>query len=226
MEEYLVSIKDLAKSYFEGDQESIIFQNINLDVKPGEQIAIMGPSGSGKSTLLNITSGLDEVTAGSVTIAGHNLSEMSLAQRTKFRRRNIGFIFQSFNLVQSLTALENVMLPLLMNGYSRSKAQKEAIKLLMHVNLDHRKNAYPNKLSGGEKQRVAIIRALIHHPQIVFADEPTGNLDRTSSEEVIRLMKELCKEFNQTMIIVTHDQSVAESCDRIYSLNGQLTEIV
>ncbi|MFX0062857.1 MAG: ABC transporter ATP-binding protein [Candidatus Hermodarchaeota archaeon] len=225
MEKCLVSIKNLAKSYFEGDRESIIFQNIDLDVKRGEQIAIMGPSGSGKSTLLNITSGLDEVTAGSVTIAGHNLSEMSLAQRTKFRRRNLGFIFQSFNLVQSLTALENVMLPLLMNGYSRSKAQKEAIELLMRVNLDHRKNAYPNKLSGGEKQRVAIIRALIHHPQIVFADEPTGNLDRTSSEEVIRLMKELCKEFNQTMIIVTHDQSVAESCDRIFSLNGQLTEI-
>ncbi len=225
MSEPILIIKGLAKSYFDGEEERSIFKNLSLEVKKGEQIAIMGSSGSGKTTLLNVMSGLDDATNGLVIIGTNRITEMGLSKRTKFRRRNVGFIFQSFNLVQSLSAIENVMLPLLMNGYSRSKGQKEAEILLKRVKLDHRKFAYPNKLSGGEKQRIAIIRALIHKPQIIFADEPTGNLDRSSSEEVIKLMDELCKEFKQTLVLVTHDKSIAQTCDRIFLLNGTLSEI-
>jgi len=225
MEKPIVSVSNLYKSYKEGTQENAILENINFDVKKGERISIMGPSGSGKTTLLNVLSGLDEVTKGSIIIKENDITNMSISQRTKFRRGNVGFIFQNYNLVQSLTAVENTMLPLLMNGFSRKKAIKEAEKMLELVDLIHRKNAFPNKLSGGEKQRVAIVRALIHHPSVIFADEPTGNLDRVTSRTITKIMDDLNKEFQQTMIIVTHDLEVTKVCDRSYHLNGHLKEI-
>jgi putative ABC transport system ATP-binding protein len=225
MGETILSAKGVWKSYREGGREISVLRGVDIDVSEGEQIGIMGPSGSGKTTFLNVASGLDDATKGRIYVAGLDLTSMSISQKTEFRRKNVGFIFQSFNLVQSLTTLENVMLPLLMNGYSRSQAEKEAEALLKRVQLSSRKDAYPNLLSGGEKQRAAIARALIHHPKIIFADEPTGNLDRETSRSVIQLMFELNKEYNQTMLIVTHDPNVVKSCDRVYFLNGQLKEL-
>ncbi len=221
----MLEARSVSKSYVEGDKEHVILQDISFSVRVGEQVAIMGPSGSGKTTLLNVLSGLDDVTSGTIFIGDEELTAMSQGQKTKFRRKNVGFVFQSFNLIQSMTALENAMIPLLMNGHSRSSASKKALEMLERVNLHHRKDAYPKHLSGGEKQRVAIVRALIHEPKIVFADEPTGSLDRATSEEIIALIRELNQEFNQTTIIVTHDPQVARSCQRIYHLNGTLKEI-
>ncbi len=221
----LIMVEKLWKVYKEGNKAHVILKDIELKVDEGEQIAIMGPSGSGKTTFLNVVSGLDDATKGKVIIDGNEITAMSIGQRTQFRRKNVGFIFQSFNLIKSMTALENVMLPLLMNGYSRSKAEKKAQELLERVNLLHRKNAYPKNLSGGEKQRVAIARALIHTPKIIFADEPTGSLDRATSAEIIKLIQTLHHEYKQTLMIVTHDPLVAKSCEKIYFLNGTLTEV-
>ncbi len=220
----MLNARNVTKTYQEGDVDHLILENISLSVLKGEQVAIMGPSGSGKTTLLNVLSGLDDVTSGTIIIDRKDLTAMSRHQRTKFRRKHVGFVFQSFNLIQSLTALENVMIPLLMNGHSRSSASKRASELLERINIGHRKNAHPKHLSGGEKQRVAIARALIHRPKIVFADEPTGSLDRATSEEIIALFKELNREFKQTVIMVTHDPMVARSCQRVYYLNGTLKE--
>ncbi len=225
MNEVAISVRDLWKSYKEGDKERVILQQINLDINEGERIAIMGPSGSGKTTLLNVLSGLDNPTRGSVIIDGQDITKLSIEKRAKFRRKNVGFIFQSFNLIKSMTTLENIMLPLLMNGHSRSKAKQQAEEYLKMVGLSHRKNAYPNRLSGGEKQRVAIARSLIHQPKIVFADEPTGNLDRPTSREIINIMENLSTQLNQTTIIVTHDSLVAKACKKVYFLNEQLKEI-
>lgn len=225
MSEALLSVKQLYKSYKEGNEVIHVLRDVNVDIMKGERVAIMGPSGTGKTTFLNIISGLDKPDKGTVIVAGNDLTTMSVAERTRFRRTHVGFVFQHFNLIHSMTALENVSLPLLMTGHSLKEAKKMAEQLLDRVGLLDRKDAYPHVLSGGERQRVAIARALIHRPTVVFADEPTGNLDRDHSEQVLRLMKELSDEFEQTMVIVTHDATVAKICDRIYHLNGQLKEV-
>ena len=198
-----------------------ILKGVNLEIKPGESLAIVGASGSGKSTLLGLLAGLDEVTSGDIIIDESNISHMSEDERASLRSEKVGFIFQSFQLLPSLTALENVMLPLELQSsrYSQDTAQN----LLMRVGLKDRQHHYPKQLSGGEQQRVAIARAFVTEPTILFADEPTGNLDKITGQNIIDLLFEINQEKKTTLVIVTHDEALAKHCDRCLTLeNGTL----
>ena len=200
-----------------------ILRPISFEVKSGESIAIIGASGSGKSTLLGLLAGLDEVTEGEIFLDGEALHTMNEEQRAILRGQKVGFIFQSFMLVQSLTALENVMLPAEIAGLSNPKAL--AMEILENVGLKHRAHHFPNQLSGGEQQRVAIARAFITSPKILFADEPTGNLDAKNSDKIESLLFEMNKEKGTTLVLVTHDNTLAEHCDRQLTMNaGELVE--
>lgn len=200
-----------------------ILQPISFEVKAGESIAIVGASGSGKSTLLSLLAGLDQVTDGEIFLDGEGLHQMDEEQRAQLRGEKVGFIFQSFMLVQSLTALENIMLPAEIAGVSNAKAL--ANELLQKVGLEHRAGHYPNQLSGGEQQRVAIARAFITNPKILFADEPTGNLDAANGEKVEALLFELNRNSSTTLVLVTHDNQLAQKCSRQLRMQaGQLTE--
>ena len=200
-----------------------ILRPISFEVKSGESIAIIGASGSGKSTLLGLLAGLDEVTEGEIFLDGEALHTMNEEQRAILRGQKVGFIFQSFMLVQSLTALENVMLPAEIAGLSNPKAL--AMDILENVGLKHRAHHFPNQLSGGEQQRVAIARAFITSPKILFADEPTGNLDAKNSDKIESLLFEMNKEKGTTLVLVTHDNTLAEHCDRQLTMNaGELVE--
>lgn len=200
-----------------------ILRPISFEVKSGESIAIIGASGSGKSTLLGLLAGLDEVTEGEIFLDGEALHTMNEEQRAILRGQKVGFIFQSFMLVQSLTALENVMLPAEMAGLNNPKAL--AMDILENVGLKHRAHHFPNQLSGGEQQRVAIARAFITSPKILFADEPTGNLDAKNSDKIESLLFEMNKEKGTTLVLVTHDNTLAEHCDRQLTMNaGELVE--
>ncbi|WP_293751713.1 ABC transporter ATP-binding protein [uncultured Paraglaciecola sp.] len=201
-----------------------ILKPISFEVKAGESVAIVGASGSGKSTLLSLLAGLDEVSEGEIYIDGQAMQNMDEEQRAQLRGAKVGFIFQSFMLVQSLTALENIMLPAEIAGHSDAK--KRALDILELVGLDHRGDHYPNQLSGGEQQRVAIARAFISQPKILFADEPTGNLDAANSEKIERLLFELNQNSNTTLILVTHDSVLAGKCERqLHMQAGELTEV-
>jgi putative ABC transport system ATP-binding protein len=200
-----------------------ILRPISFEVKSGESIAIIGASGSGKSTLLGLLAGLDQVTEGEIFLDGEGLHQMDEEQRAILRGNKVGFIFQSFMLVQSLTALENVMLPAEIAGLENPKAL--AIDILEQVGLKHRAHHFPNQLSGGEQQRVAIARAFITSPKILFADEPTGNLDAKNSEKIESLLFEMNREKGTTLVLVTHDNTLAEHCNRQLTMNaGELVE--
>jgi len=206
------------------DNEQIdILTGVNMEIKRGESLAIIGASGSGKSTLLGLLAGLDDATNGEILIEGQNISLMTEDERASLRSEKVGFIFQSFQLLPSLTALENVMLPLELQ--SRKTASTDAEQLLQRVGLNERQHHYPKQLSGGEQQRVAIARAFITQPTILFADEPTGNLDKLTGQTVIDLLFDMNRERNTTLIIVTHDEVLARHCDRCLTLqNGVLTQ--
>lgn len=200
-----------------------ILRPISFEVKSGESIAIIGASGSGKSTLLGLLAGLDQVTEGEIFLDGEALHSMTEEDRAILRGNKVGFIFQSFMLVQSLTALENVMLPAEIAGLDNPKAL--ALDILEQVGLKHRAHHFPNQLSGGEQQRVAIARAFITSPKILFADEPTGNLDAKNSEKIDALLFEMNREKGTTLVLVTHDNELAEHCDRQLTMNaGELVE--
>ena len=220
----MIETNNITKTVTTSEGSLQILQPISFQVKPGESIAIVGASGSGKSTLLSLLAGLDEVSAGEIFLDDAPLHTMDEEQRAQLRGAKVGFIFQSFMLVQSLTAIENVMLPAEIAGLSDPK--KRAQDILEQVGLSHRAHHYPNQLSGGEQQRVAIARAFIGQPKILFADEPTGNLDAANSEKIEDLLFELNREVGTTLVLVTHDNTLATKCDRQLRMQaGELTEI-
>jgi putative ABC transport system ATP-binding protein len=208
--------KDLEKTYHSGDRTLTVLRDVNLHVGEGDFIAILGPSGSGKTTLLGLLAGLDTPSRGSVHIAGTDLDPLSEDERARFRRDTVGFVFQSFQLIPSLTARENVQIPLELRG--DSGAAERAARLLERVGLGKRLDHYPTQLSGGEQQRVALARAFVHEPRILFADEPTGNLDAATGESIIRLMEELNRERGTTLVLVTHDPALAQRARRTIRL--------
>jgi ABC-type lipoprotein export system ATPase subunit/ABC-type lipoprotein release transport system permease subunit len=221
-----IQLVDVCRRYHLGSVDVNALENINLVIDQGEFVALVGPSGSGKSTLLNLLGGLDHPSSGEIHIQTLALQTASEEELTQHRRHNVGFIFQTFNLLPTLTALENVALPLMLSGVGLSERSQRATELLQRVGLGHRLHHRPTELSGGEQQRAAIARALIHDPQLILADEPTGNLDSSTGAEVMRLLRELNDESGVTLIIVTHDPEVAAYADRIVHLrDGEITEI-
>ncbi|MFW9928240.1 MAG: ABC transporter ATP-binding protein [Candidatus Thorarchaeota archaeon] len=216
--EIVLKCTDLKKNYKMGDVVVPALRGLSLDVSKGQMIAIMGPSGCGKTTLLNLLGGLDQPSEGNVEVGGKNIARMSDKELTKIRRHEIGFIFQTYNLLPVLTAFENVELPMLIAGLPKKERQTRANYLLEIVGLKDRKQHKPDELSGGERQRVAIARALANKPAIILCDEPTGDLDSETGERIVKLLKEVNKSENQTIIIVTHDQVVANQTEMIYRL--------
>jgi putative ABC transport system ATP-binding protein len=206
----IVEIKNLSKSYRRGAYTVPVLQGITFDIKEKEFLAIMGPSGSGKSTLLNLIAGIDRADSGTVTVGGIEVTSLSESELAQWRATHVGFIFQFYNLMPVLTAIENVELPLYLTGLSKRERQEHAMMALRLVNLDHRLRHYPGQLSGGEQQRVAIARAIVTDPTILVADEPTGDLDRVSAEEVLDLVGRLNSELGKTIIMVTHDPRAAK----------------
>ncbi len=214
----MIEIRNLVKNYSSGQIVTPVLHDINLDIKSGEFLAIMGKSGAGKSTLLYQISLLDLPTSGSITIDGIKTEEFSDKERTTFRLKRLGYIFQDYALLPELSAVENVLVPLLMQDISMKDARVKALAALEAVGLSHRANNRPSQLSGGEQQRVSIARAMAQEPDILFADEPTANLDSASGQGVIQVMSELHKKKNQTIIMVTHEHEYALSADRIIHL--------
>jgi len=220
-----ISARQVTKTVTTGEGKLQILQPISFEVEAGESIAIVGASGSGKSTLLGLLAGLDETSNGEIWLEGSPLHQLDEEARARLRGEKVGFIFQSFMLVQSLTALENVMLPAQIAGLSNPKSRAEEI--LEQVGLSHRAHHYPNQLSGGEQQRVAIARAFIGQPKILFADEPTGNLDAANSGKVEQLLFDLNKQNGTTLVLVTHDDELAARCQRQLRMHaGELSEVV
>jgi len=206
----IVTLHGIKKTFHRGKEAIHVLDNLDLDVPGGSFEALMGPSGSGKSTLLNIIAGLDRPTGGTVRVAGAELTKMSDGELAKWRSQTIGFVFQSFNLIPVLTAAQNVELPLLLTSLSRAERKKHVETALRIVGLEDRMDHYPRQLSGGQEQRVAIARAIANDPKIIVADEPTGDLDRKSADDVLTLMERLNKELHKTIFMVTHDAAAAE----------------
>jgi putative ABC transport system ATP-binding protein len=222
----IVRAKSVKKTYRSGPLVVNALDGIDLEVRPGEMLAIMGPSGCGKTTLLNCLSGLDDIDGGNVYVQGQDLHKLNDDSRTRFRAQKMGFIFQSFNLLPVLTAVENVELPLLVSGLKIPDARKRAEAALKSVGLGHRLKHKPKELSGGEQQRVAIARSVVNNPVLIWADEPTGNLDSNTSKEIIGLLKDLNREGHQTQVIVTHSEEVARECDRLVRMrNGKIESV-
>ncbi len=213
----MIQLENVSRDYGDGKVVHAL-NNVSLKIDRGERVAVMGPSGSGKSTLLNLICGLDAPTSGAVNIDGVNIASLDDDARTRLRREKIGMIFQTFNLLSTLTALENVALPLRLQGLSRKDAEQRARAMLERVALGGRVTHRPDEMSGGERQRIAIARALIFQPPILLADEPTGNLDSKTGEEILRLLDDLHREFGATILMVTHNQEAATHCDRILRL--------
>ena len=219
----IIRCENVKKTYETGDVTVNALNGITMDIDKGEMVAIMGPSGCGKTTLLNCLSGIDDVTSGRIFIEDNDITKMDDNAKTSFRARRMGFVFQFYNLLPVLTATENVELPLLVAGANPQDSRKRALELLNEVGLSQRAALRPNSLSGGERQRVTIARALSNTPAIVWADEPTGDLDVRTSEEVVALMRRLNQENGQTFVIVTHDPEVGAKCDRIVHMrDGQI----
>jgi len=206
----IINVKNVSKSYWRDSLEIPVLNNITIDVKDGEFLSLMGPSGSGKTTLLNLIAGIDKPSGGSIDVSGVDISKLGESALAKWRANNIGFIFQFYNLIPVLTAFENVELPLLLTKLSKSQRKKQVETALTLVGLGDRMYHYPKQLSGGQEQRVAIARAIVTDPVLIVADEPTGDLDRNSAEEILTLMERLNKEFQKTIIMVTHDPHAAE----------------
>jgi len=206
----LVCVRNLDKIYTRGSEEIHVLQGLNLDVDAGDFVAFMGPSGSGKTTLLNLLGGLDLPTSGSITVAGDEITHMSAGKLTAWRARHVGFIFQLYNLIPVLTAFQNVELPLLLTKLSRAERRKHVETALAVVGLADRMNHYPRQLSGGQEQRVAIARAIVADPTFLLCDEPTGDLDRRSADEIMDIIDRLVKEYHKTVLMVSHDPRAAE----------------
>ncbi|MFO8100844.1 MAG: ABC transporter ATP-binding protein [Dehalococcoidia bacterium] len=220
--EPLISLRGLTKNYQEGDRTRKVLGQLDADFGRGERVALLGRSGTGKSTLLNLISGIDVPTSGDIRIDGHDITRLSERDRTLFRRKNIGFIYQFFNLIPTLTVIENVLLPLQLNN---QKDTEKAFSLLEEVGLQDRLETYPDRLSGGEQQRVAMVRALVHEPLLILADEPTGNVDAETSRQILGIMDGLIRKEGKTLIIVTHSPEAAAIADRVLTLKeGRLTE--
>ena len=224
MPQTIISAQNLTQKIQLAQKQLTIFENLNLDIQAGEQVAITGRSGSGKSTLLGILATLDQASSGKLVVCGESIAELNEEQRALVRLKHIGFVFQSFQLLPHLTALENVMLPLrLQEKFKYAEAEQKALNLLKRVGLERQAQQTPKVLSGGEQQRVAIARALIREPKIIFADEPTGNLDGETATEIEQLLFELNRELGTTLVLVTHDPKLAAQCQRHYALiDGQL----
>jgi putative ABC transport system ATP-binding protein len=219
----VVELRSVSKGYERGKETVHVLDNLSLSVAKGAFEAFMGPSGSGKSTLLNLIAGIDRASQGSVLVAGQELTKLSDSELAKFRSSTLGFIFQQYNLLPVLTALENVELPLLLTKLGSAERKKRAQTALRVVGLDERSGHYPRQLSGGQEQRVAIARAIVNDPQIIVADEPTGDLDRKSADEILTLLGKLNTEFGKTILMVTHDPAAAERASLVHRLNkGQL----
>jgi putative ABC transport system ATP-binding protein len=220
----VIHLRGISKR-FEGKRTVTALERLDLDIARGEMVSIVGPSGSGKSTLLNLIGGLDRATEGEIEIDGAALSKLSDDELTRVRRDKIGFIFQFFNLLPTLTCIENVALPLHLRGWARAKIDARSRELLELVRLGHRLEHLPDELSGGERQRVAIARALSVYPPILLADEPTGNLDTHTGAEILKLIHDVHDRLGSTVLIVTHDANVAESCERtLRILDGHIVE--
>jgi putative ABC transport system ATP-binding protein len=221
----LIELRGLTKEYEEGNRRRVVLRDASATVRRGELVVLLGRSGSGKSTLLNLLSGIDLADAGEVVIDGVNLSSLSERKRTLFRRDRIGFIFQFFNLIPTLTVEENLLLPLELKGKLRQEERRAALGLLEEVGLADRAGSYPDRLSGGEQQRVAVARALAHDPILVLADEPTGNLDLETGLQVLDLLDRLTRQAGKTMVMVTHSREVAGIADRVFRIeNCKLVE--
>lgn len=222
----VIRVKDLYKVYRVGDSKVKALNGVDFTIQKGEFCSIVGTSGSGKSTLLNMLAGLEKPTKGQIVIAGEHIEKKSENQLVKFRREHIGFIFQSFNLLPALSAVENVALPLTFQGMDKAKRLEKASQVLDLVGLSKHKNHKPTQMSGGQQQRVGIARALVVNPQIIFADEPTGNLDSHTSAEVMELIRKIIHEQNQTLVMVTHDDHLAGVADRIFRISdGKIVSI-
>lgn len=222
----VISVKNLYKLYRVGDSFVHALNGVSFDIYKGEFCAIVGTSGSGKSTLLNMLAGLERPTRGEVIISGQHMEQMKEDELVRFRRENVGFIFQSFHLIGTMDALENVALPLTFRGVPRKTRLAKAERMLDMVNLSKHKKHLPNQMSGGQQQRVGVARALVSDPEIIFADEPTGNLDSHTSEDVMKLMQTIVREQNRTLVMVTHDNHLAEYADRIFHIiDGKIVKI-
>lgn len=223
----ILEVRNLTKKYKDGDIEVTALDSVSFTLQESNDIAILGPSGSGKTTLLQLAGGLDSVSDGEVIIDGQNLKKMNDQQISDFRNRKMGFIFQMINLQSFLTAKENILLPMLILGTSEDEAEKRADELLEKVDMTHRGNHLPAQLSGGEQQRIAVARALANNPKIIFADEPTGKLDKKNSEKIIEILENISKEKGMSVIMITHDENIAKRFSRIIKLeNGVIKEDV
>jgi putative ABC transport system ATP-binding protein len=224
MTEALVKIRNVSKSYYRDSLEIPVLRSINFDIPQGEFLALMGPSGSGKTTLLNLISGIDRPSSGELVVAGENIAQLNDGQLAKWRSEHIGLVFQFYNLLPVLTAFENVELPLMLTKLSKAERRKHVETALSIVGLADRIKHYPRQLSGGQEQRVAIARAIVSDPTLLLADEPTGDLDKQSAEDIMTLLSRLNKEFGKTIIVVTHDPRAAEKAHLIRHLDkGELT---
>lgn len=225
MEKGIIEVKKIYKTYTMGNVQVPVLKNINLTINKGDFVSVMGASGSGKSTLLYLMGGLDDSTNGEILIKGKRIKDQNDSEQSKMRRRDFGFIFQFYNLIQNLTVEENIMLPALLDGKSRRSLEKNLNEILDIVGLTERRNHTPRELSGGQQQRTAIARALITQPDIIFADEPIGNLDSSTGEEILKLLRKINKENNKTIIMVTHSEASASYGNRIIRLkDGEIVE--
>ena len=218
----VLGVEELWRIYPMGDSQVKALRGVSLSIFEGEMVAITGPSGSGKTTLLNVLSGIDQPNSGEVLIAGKPMYSVSDDIRTQMRAENLGFIFQDFNLLPVLSAVENVELPLLLLGKSATESRKTALEALESVGLGDRSDHRPTELSGGQQQRVAVARAIVHHPKVILCDEPTGNLDSATSNTVMELLKEINNKLGTTFLLVTHDKEIASKCSRVMQMDDGL----
>ncbi|GAB4439507.1 MAG: ABC transporter ATP-binding protein [Anaerolineae bacterium] len=223
MTQPIITLQNLTKSYTEGKSSRIILDSLNVSFNEGEFILLLGHSGSGKSTLLNLLGGIDQPDSGDIHINGVTLNRLNERQRTLFRRRHIGFIFQFFNLIPTLTVFENVTLALQLSGGLNRETEADVRRLIERIGLSHRQDAFPDRLSGGEQQRVAILRAIAHNPTVLLADEPTGNLDEETGHTVLNLLLELTRQRHKTLIMATHNPEIVPLADKVFRVtHGQL----
>lgn len=224
--ENIIELSNVRKVYRMGEEKVVALDSISFEIEKGEFCCLLGTSGSGKSTLLNLMAGLEKPTRGEIKINNYNLEKLHERQLAKLRQKYIGFVFQSYNLLEHLTALENVTLPLIFKGVPKRKREKKAKEMLKAVGLENRMNHKPSQMSGGQQQRVSIARAFISNPEIVFADEPTGNLDSKTTLEIMKLITEMAEEYKQTLIIVTHDLELSRYADKIIQIkDGNIEKI-
>ncbi len=221
----MINARRLAKTYFDGDRQHVVLSAVDLDIRSGEFVVILGRSGSGKSTLLNLIGAMDTPTAGEIRVGGARIDNLSEDGRTLFRRRHVGFVFQAYNLIPTLSVAENLLLPLELNEQGGDTAQERIRYFLQQLGIDDKTEYFPEQLSGGEQQRVAIARALVHRPALVIADEPTGNLDLETGQQVLALLDRLTRMEGKTLVMATHSQDVIGMADRIFTIaDGRLIE--